>query len=44
MNVERFQRPGVSHIEATWLAWIETEKRKRLGLSIYVSTAVPSTW
>jgi hypothetical protein len=34
---ERYERPGISKIQATWLAWIETEKRKRLGLSIYVS-------
>lgn len=33
---ERYFRPGVSKIQATWLAWIETEKRKRLGLSIYI--------
>lgn len=37
VEVETYLRPGVSQLEATWLAWAETEKRKRLGLSIYVS-------
>jgi hypothetical protein len=26
-------------MHAAWLAWAETEKRKRLGLSIYVSVS-----
>jgi len=30
--------PGIESLEAAWLAWIETEKRKRLGLSIYVGS------
>jgi hypothetical protein len=38
VEIERFQRPGLSQMQAAWLAWVETEKRKRLGLSIYVSS------
>lgn len=37
VDAERFQREGKSPIEASWLSWAETEKKKRLGLSIYVS-------
>jgi hypothetical protein len=37
VDIERFQREGMTLTEATWTAWIETEKRKRLGLCIYVS-------
>lgn len=37
VDVKHFQRPGISQLDAFWLAWAETEKRKRLGLSIYVS-------
>ena len=37
VEIQTYLRPGVSQLEATWLAWAETEKRKRLGLSIYVS-------
>lgn len=37
VDIETYQKPGRSHLEAIWLAWAETEKRKRLGLSIYVS-------
>lgn len=35
-RIEPEQRSGRSQLDASWLAWIETEKRKRLGLSIYV--------
>jgi hypothetical protein len=34
--------PRNSPQEIEWLSWIETEKRKRLGLAIYVCTAHPS--
>ena len=37
VDIEQFRRQGISHMQAAWSAWIETEKRKRLGLSIYVS-------
>jgi hypothetical protein len=37
VGAESYQRPGVSPLQAAWLAWVETEKRKRLGLSVYVS-------
>ena len=37
IDVEQFQGRGISQTQAAWLAWVETEKRKRLGLSIYVS-------
>jgi len=36
VEVEAYQRPGVSPLQAVWLAWVETEKRKRLGLSVYI--------
>jgi len=36
-----FQQQGHEPLEALWLAWIETEKRKRLGLSIYVGDDPP---
>ncbi|KAE8446235.1 hypothetical protein EG329_012460 [Mollisiaceae sp. DMI_Dod_QoI] len=35
-RIEPDQRSRRSPLEASWLAWIETEKRKRLGLSIYI--------
>ncbi|KAF8849640.1 hypothetical protein BDZ45DRAFT_662909 [Acephala macrosclerotiorum] len=35
-RIEPNQRSGRSPMDAAWLAWIETEKRKRLGLSIYI--------
>lgn len=38
VEIGRFLQPGISHMQAAWLAWVETEKRKRLGLSIYVSS------
>jgi hypothetical protein len=37
LSHEQFQRPGLSQLDAVWLAWVETEKRKRLGLCVYVS-------
>jgi hypothetical protein len=37
----RFQQAGPGTQAATWLAWAEMEKRKRLGLSIYVGTQFP---
>lgn len=37
VDMERYQRPGTSNLDATWLAWVDSEKRKRLGLAIYVS-------
>ncbi|CAL3973322.1 unnamed protein product [Diplocarpon coronariae] len=36
IDIEPYQRPGRTQIEAVWFSWIETEKRKRLGLSIYI--------
>ncbi|PBP27802.1 C2H2 type zinc finger domain protein [Diplocarpon rosae] len=36
VDIGPYQRPGRTQMEAVWLAWIETEKRKRLGLSIYI--------
>ncbi|EKD19501.1 uncharacterized protein L3040_002619 [Drepanopeziza brunnea f. sp. 'multigermtubi'] len=36
VDAEPYRRPGRPRIEAVWLAWIETERRKRLGLSIYI--------
>jgi len=39
VEIDSYLRPGVAPLEATWLAWAETEKRKRLGFSIYVSPA-----
>lgn len=35
-RVEPDQRSDRSSLASNWMAWIETEKRKRLGLSIYV--------
>lgn len=32
------QNPTRSQYDSGWMSWIETEKRKRLGLSIYVSS------
>lgn len=43
-DIERFQREGLTLTEATWTAWIETEKRKRLGLCIYVRCFLSLTW
>jgi hypothetical protein len=36
MPFEDFQRPGSSQLDAIGLAWVETEKRTRLGLCVYV--------
>ncbi|TVY67435.1 Zinc finger protein [Lachnellula suecica] len=36
VHMDGFLRQGMSPVEASWLSWVETEKRKRLGLSIYV--------
>ncbi|KAL2067603.1 hypothetical protein VTL71DRAFT_2028 [Oculimacula yallundae] len=36
VEIDLYQRPGRSQMEAVWLAWVETERRKRLGLSIYI--------
>ncbi|CZT11678.1 uncharacterized protein RCO7_08703 [Rhynchosporium graminicola] len=36
VEIDLYQRPGRPQLEAVWLAWVETEKRKRLGLSIYI--------
>lgn len=36
VDAERFQREGLSPVEASWMAWKETEKKRRLGLSIYM--------
>ncbi|KAE9364876.1 hypothetical protein N431DRAFT_431620 [Stipitochalara longipes BDJ] len=36
VEIESHVRPGVTQLDAAWLAWVETEKRKRLGLSIYI--------
>ncbi|KAH8656564.1 fungal-specific transcription factor domain-containing protein [Tricladium varicosporioides] len=36
IEVARYQSSNMSQLHAIWLAWAETEKRKRLGLSIYI--------
>ncbi|KAL5313528.1 hypothetical protein ACEPPN_017948 [Leptodophora sp. 'Broadleaf-Isolate-01'] len=36
VEIDPYLQPGRSHLEAVWLAWIETERRKRLGMSIYI--------
>lgn len=36
IDATRFQDAGCSLDNAKWLAWIEVEKSKRLGLSIYM--------
>ncbi|CAG8972743.1 hypothetical protein HYALB_00006834 [Hymenoscyphus albidus] len=36
ISVEKYKAPGVSEWDAIWFAWAETEKRKRLGLCIYM--------
>ena len=40
LDTERFLRVGLGPLESTWRAWAETEKKKRLGLSIYVGIPI----